>query len=307
MHTPVLLNVFNRPGCTRKVFQQIRKARPKQLFISADGPRADVPGEADRCAEVRNIVTGIDWDCDCKTLFRDQNFGCARSVSGAITWLFESVDRGIILEDDTLPSDSFFEFTAALLAHYEDHPEVMHIAGTNITPKPDAKQSYLFSRLIPVWGWATWKRAWQHFDFDMSAWQEVKADISRNNVFGNMTAEYLQILDRCYNQDLRAWGPKWSYSCLAQNGLSIIPKLNLVDNIGYGVGAVHTKQARNPFAHIKRAEMAVEMAHPSTKETDPSFDEFFMFYLFSENRKKPDLLARTRHKLEKLFRRVVHH
>ncbi len=305
MQTPILLNVFNRPGCTRKVFRQIRKMRPRQLFVSADGPRSNNPGDAEKCTAVRKIVTAVDWECDLRTLFREENLGCAKAVSGAISWLFEQVDQGIILEDDTLPSDSFFHFTGALLDRYAAHTEVMHIAGTNITPVPDATASYLFSRLVPVWGWATWKSAWQHFDFEMQTWSSLKPQLARREIFGNMTGDYLQILDRCYHQDLRAWGPKWSYSCLAHGGLSIIPKVNLVDNIGYGVGAVHTKQARNPFAHIKRSELEASLVHPELMTVDPSFDEYFMHYLFSENRKAPKAHIRLLHKLQKMIRRMV--
>ena len=205
----------------------------------------------------------------------------------------------------TLPSDSFFRFAGDLLARYEAHPEVMHVAGTNITPRPEAAASYLFSRLVPVWGWATWRRAWRHFDFEMRDWPALRPQLAQRNIFGHMTEEYLQILNRCFQQDLRAWGPKWSYSCLANQGLSILPAVNLVDNIGYGVDAVHTKQARNPFAHIGRTELDDELVHPATMASDPSFDEQFMHYLFSENRKPASAPRRILHKLQKMIKRVA--
>jgi hypothetical protein len=305
METPVLLNVFNRPGSTRKVFRQIRKIKPRRLFISADGPRPEVAGEAKRCEKVREILSAIDWDCDCQRLYREQNLGCAKGVSGGISWFFEHVDYGIILEDDTVPSESFFQFAGELLKRYQDHHKIMHIAGTNITPVPEAEASYLFSRLIHVHGWATWKRAWRLFDMEMKAWPQFRKNMAANQHFGNMTQSYIASLDRCYQRDLRVWGPKWSHTCLANDGLSIIPAVNLVDNIGYGPGAAHTKQLRNPFSHIKRSQMVFPLTHPTVVAPKVQFDEYYLHYLFSESKKQPSTFLKYRHRFQTKIKRIA--
>ena len=122
--------VFNRPDTTKQVFETIRKARPAQLFVAADGPRENRPDEAEKCAEVRRIVdNGIDWDCKVHRLYRDKNLGCKIACSSAIDWFFEHVDEGIILEDDTLPHPTFFQFCEELLKRYRDDERIMLISG----------------------------------------------------------------------------------------------------------------------------------------------------------------------------------
>jgi hypothetical protein len=298
MDSPVLFIVFNRPRCTRKVFQQIRKAQPKHLFISGDGPRPNIKWDAKNCAKVRDIVSAIDWDCDCRQYYQEQNLGCAKAVSGAINWFFDQVDQGIILEDDTVPSVSFFNFAAELLEKYKNHHDIMHIAGTNITPSSAIETSYLISRLIHIGGWATWKRAWQLFDPKMKDWQRIKKRMAEKNIFGNMTERYINALNRCYQEDLNVWGPKWSYTCLANDGLSIIPGVNLIYNIGYGPGAVHTKQLGNPFAHIKRSQIKFPLKHPSYMAPDIKFDESYLNNLFSVPKKPQSGFLQYRHKIQ---------
>src|ERR1035437_3447285 len=127
----ILLIIFNRPKLTVRVFEQIRKARPEKLFIAADGPRADRPGEKKICQESRGIIKMIDWPCEVKTNFQEKNLGCKIHVSSAIGWLFENVEDGIILEDDCLPAPSFFTFCKHLLERYRSNEEILHINGTD--------------------------------------------------------------------------------------------------------------------------------------------------------------------------------
>jgi GT2 family glycosyltransferase len=160
---PVLLIVFRRPDATRRVCATLRQARPEKLFVAADGPRPNRPDEAEQCREARRIATAVDWPCEVKTLFRDDNLGCGRAVSSAIRWFFDQVEEGIVLEDDCLPEASFFPYCAELLARYRHDTRVMHIAGYNPLPHGYGDGSYYFSRLMQCWGWATWKRVAQHF------------------------------------------------------------------------------------------------------------------------------------------------
>jgi len=175
LKTPVLFLVFNRPDTTRRVFEAIRAARPARLFLVADGPRERQPDDKEKCERVRYIATDIDWDCEVKTLFRKENLGCKNGVSSAIDWFFSHVDEGIILEDDCLPTESFFWFCEELLRRYRNDSRVMQICGSNfLRGWQRNNDSYYFSGYGPIWGWASWRRAWIYYDVDMKLWPEVK-------------------------------------------------------------------------------------------------------------------------------------
>ena len=177
LNTPILFLIFNRPEITARVFQEIRKAKPKQIYIAADGPRIDHPDDTALCNKTRQICDSIDWDCEVKTLFREENLGCQLAVSNAIDWFFKHESEGIILEDDCLPSQSFFHFCAELLDFYRDDEEIMCISGNNFQQgRGDDEESYYFSRYPHCWGWATWRRAWNKYDHDMSRWKEFRED-----------------------------------------------------------------------------------------------------------------------------------
>jgi threonyl-tRNA synthetase len=175
-NTPILFLVFKRPDTTERVFEQIRSIRPAFLYLAADGPRNDKSGEKETCKKVREIVlSNIDWECEVNTLFRDENLGCGKAVSQAITWFFEHEEEGIILEDDCLPDASFFQYCAELLKKYRTEEKVMTISGSNLLGYPWKVngQSYFWGQ-GGIWGWATWKRAWSLYDFKMQRWEEDK-------------------------------------------------------------------------------------------------------------------------------------
>ena len=170
MNSAVLFVIFNRPETTARVFEAIRSARPPRLYVAADGPRTSRSGEADRCRLVREIASRVDWTCELHTLFREANLGCKLGVSGAIDWFFQSETEGIILEDDVVPLASFFGLCDELLETYRDDPKVFAVSGCNLVSsvyRPN--HSYFFSRYCHVWGWATWRRAWEHYDVPMNA------------------------------------------------------------------------------------------------------------------------------------------
>lgn len=273
---PALFLIFNRPDLTRQVFSRIRDACPAQLFIGADGPRPDLPGEAALCAETQAVVKEVDWPCQVHTLFRDQNLGCKIAVSSAITWFFKHVEEGIILEDDCLPHPSFFRFCAELLEHHRDNPRVMMISGQSFWP-PDIepqKESYFFSKESLIWGWATWKRAWKHFDMRMNKWPELKAGNWLNDIFADpveaqkVTGQF----DRVYGNGLNTWDYQWKYSLLLNDGLSAVPYRNLVSNIGFGESATHTKR-RNGLFNLDRSSMEETVIHPTEVNWNSEHDK----------------------------------
>lgn len=244
MNTPILFLIFNRPDTTQKVFDAIRKAQPKQLFVAADGARIDRGGDKEKCEITRNIIKQVDWDCEVKTLFRNENLGCGKAVSGAITWFFENVEEGIILEDDCLPNSDFFIYCKEMLDYYRNNRDVMFIGGDNFQKgKKWGDASYYFSAYNHVWGWATWKRTWDIYDFKLNNinWDEIN-DIL--NFYFNSTPQinyWKNIFKRMKGDNpIDTWDYQLTLSIWKNKGISIIPNVNLVSNIGFGVQATHT-------------------------------------------------------------------
>lgn len=245
---PILFLTFNRLETAKKVFAQIKKQQPKYLFLASDGPRTTVPDEKETVNEVRNyLLSEIDWNCELKTLFRDENLGCGKAVSSAITWFFENVDMGIILEDDCLPSDSFFMYCKELLLKYKSNGRVMHIAGNNplgISSSFNDKDSYYFSKIQQCWGWATWKRAWQNYSFKInnSELQAFLASKEYHSIFKHI--EEIRYWKRVLNQmtglEIDTWDYQWVYSILKNKGLVATPCKNMISNIGFDPNALHT-------------------------------------------------------------------
>jgi len=240
MDTPVLFLIFNRPDTTIEVFEAIRKEKPKKLFIAADGPRSNRETDIILCKKTRDIVKNIDWECEVKTLFRDKNLGCKIAVSLAITWFFENVNEGIILEDDCFPNKSFFTFCECMLERYRDEEKIGMISGDNFVPeeilnKIDPNSSrYYFIRPTYLWGWATWKRAWAKYDLEMKDWPKVKKDDFLYKIFKNRNVSmfYSDIFQMTYDGRATTWDPQWFLSSLLNNMLCIIPPRNLISNIG---------------------------------------------------------------------------
>ena len=245
LKTPVLFLVFNRPSCTEKVFKAIAGARPTKLYVAADGARLGRPGEADLCAQVRAIATRVDWDCELKVLFREENLGCRLAVSSAIDWFFEHEEEGIILEDDCLPSSYFFVYAASMLERYRENDKMMHIGGINYQPMDESvNTSYYFSNIPQIWGWATWRRAWKCYDRQLSGLQKFVASGKWRDLDEDIDICYYWI--HCFYSvwcgKLDTWDYQWWFSVRVNNGLSILPSINLIENIGFTEDATHTQK-----------------------------------------------------------------
>ena len=277
LKSPVLFLVFNRPDTTRRVFEAIRQAQPSQLFIAADGPREGKSGEAEKCADVRRIVhEGIDWDCEVKTLFRDENLGCKAAVSRAIDWFFEHVEEGIILEDDCLPHPTFFRFCEELLNKYRDDERIGQISGDNFQfGKKRTEYSYYFSRYTHIWGWATWRRAWKNYDVDMKSWPEIRDNGWLQDWLGNkkLVHYWMRIFEMTYQGEINTWDYQWTFTCWIRNCLTILPNVNLVSNIGFSAGATHTSHKNDKSANIPVEAMEFPLRHPPFMSRDSSGDK----------------------------------
>lgn len=262
--SPILFLVFNRPQFTREVFARIREARPERLYIAADGPRPNIPGEAEICQAARNAASEVDWPCEVRTLFRDDNLGCRYAVSQAIDWFFGMEPEGIIIEDDCLPDLSFFRFCDSLLEHYRDDERVMAINGANKLSPQVQHSSYFFSRHCHVWGWATWRRAWKYYDVEMRSWPKfLEAGGLQAWASGEKDFErYWELIYTKTYEGFDTWDYQWMYACWSQGGLICRPYRNLVTNIGFGAGATHTHDGAHPDAMARAYEIDLPLRHP---------------------------------------------
>jgi hypothetical protein len=263
--SPVLFLIFNRPDVTEFVFEQIKKVQPKRFYVAADGPRDGKKNENNLCLQTRSIIEKIDWNCEIKTLFRDENLGCKYAVSSAIDWFFENEEQGIILEDDCLPSQHFFRYCDELLDKYKNHDQIMHIGGTNFhTNKNFGQDSYYFSNLTNVWGWASWRSAWKNYDVEMSKYNNTDSYQTFFSIFKHkiISDEWSKILKRLVENKIDTWDYQWTITILLNNGLSIMPNTNLIKNIGFGENATHTNNIKSNIPQPEIEDLPEKINHP---------------------------------------------
>ena len=294
LNTPILFLVFNRPNETKQVFETIRKAKPKQLFIAADGPRTDRADENEICKNVRGIATNIDWDCEVKTLFRDENLGCGKAVSLAITWFFKHVEEGIILEDDCLPNESFYNFCSTLLEKYRNNQQIMHISGNNFQNGIwRGEGSYYFSQFPHIWGWATWKRAWRPYDLELKNFPAFIKNqrISQIVEDKNQAKFWENSFQLAFNKSIDTWDFAWFFTFFSNNGYAILPNQNLVSNIGFGIDATHTIHQNDKLENLPVFKLK-NLIHPSAITLNKKADKHTFNSLFNTCDSTSDKLNR---------------
>lgn len=262
MQTPILFLIFNRPETTQKVFDSIRIVRPKYLYVAADGPRFDKDDDKERCEATRNIIKQVDWDCELELLYRDKNLGCKHAVSSAINWFFEIEEMGIILEDDCLPDQSFYLFCEKMLERYKNDNRIGMVTGMNyLFNKVKMTDSYFYSRYYPIWGWATWRRAWKLYDINITKWQTTEMEkhlkISYKN--SNIISFFKHMFENVSNAKIDTWDIQWVYTCIHHNLLCIAPKYNLIANIGF-VGT-HTGTRISRFVNMPVKSIDINNIH----------------------------------------------
>jgi hypothetical protein len=301
MQTPVAFLVFNRPDQTKKVFEAIRKAKPEKLLVVADGPRKERSGEAEKCNAVRTVVEQIDWNCEVLRNYSEINLGCKRRVSTGIDWIFEQVEEAIILEDDCLPHPTFFSFCEELLGRYKDDERIMMISGTNYLNewKPTV-QSYHFSYYGGIWGWASWRRAWKYYDVAMKLWSEAEVKDRVRDILCD-EAQYKarsEIFDKTFAGEIDTWDYQWSFARLSQSGLSIVPSVNLISNIGFGQDATHTTSNTVTLSNLLTSDLRLPLAFSQVVAVDRDYDR----KLFERVSGKEPLLSKLNRKLVKIWR-----
>lgn len=305
MNTPVVFFIFNRPDTTARVFDEIARARPRELFVVADGARPHVEGEAERCAAARGVVERVDWECRVFKNYADENMGCARRVSGGISWAFERAERAIILEDDCLPHPTFFRFCEELLEKYGDDERVMTVCGDNyLFGRKRTPDSYFFQHTPGGWGWATWRRAWRHYDLRMSAWPALRETSWLDDILGDARAVryWRGVFDKTFAEGDEAgtWDYQWVFAVWARRGLAATAGVNLVSNIGWGhEDATHTKASESVLANIAAREMNFPLRHPANVAADAEADRvtFENIYLPEMSAATGGALARLRSKV----------
>ena len=301
---PVALFVFNRPHLTAQTYERIRQAKPRRLFVVADGPRPGRPDDPELCRATRSMVTSPDWKCELQTNFTEENLGNGRRMSSGLDWVFSQCDEAIILEDDCVPSRSFFTFCTNLLSDYRDDPRVMHISGNNFQfGIRRGTGSYFFSRYALSWGWASWARAWRHYDFKISPWPELREQAWLQSLFDDpLEVKYwTMIFERLYQGQIDTWDYQWLFTCWRHHGLSIQPMVNLVTNIGAGADATNFKEAHNTIG--VPAEELAELLHPAKVQRDGKADQYtFRNYIAP---KSPSPAQRIRDKIA-LRTRIKH-
>jgi len=263
---PVALIVYNRPDTTARVFNTIREARPPFFFVIADGPKSDLPSDADLCKEVRHIVEQVDWPCEFIKNYSDVNLGCGLRPATGISWVFKQVEDAIILEDDCLPHPSFFRYCEELLDKYRYDERIVHIAGSNsLINSCKGNYSYYYSLFPHCWGWASWRRAWNNFDYDMLLFREIEANGWLNCIFPEKdVARFWRsgFMELYHSKQKHIWDYQWTFACWANSGLSILPNQNLVSNIGFGSEATHTKSLQSKLASMPVSAMEFPLVHP---------------------------------------------
>jgi hypothetical protein len=289
-NTPIALIFFNRADTLEKVFHEIRSLQPTKLFLIRDGARKNNEEDEKNIAKCEKIVETVDWKCDVRKDYSEENLGCGKRVSSGLDWVFGQVDRAIILEDDCLPAASFFSFCEELLERYKDDRRILSISGRNrIGIYNDLPFSYCFSMQPGIGGWATWKRAWKYFDYKVELWE--------NRYYKKQIKKKLRPLSEYLNKSIlwgkasrgniakrSFWGLQWNFVFYANHGLGVVPRCNLIENIGYTKGATHYRKkifsSENRLSLLTRHRIEFPLIHPPGIIRDYDYDRLSMKILF---------------------------
>ena len=287
VRSPILFLIFNRPKETQVLFDAIREVRPNKLYVAADGPRNNGKDEL-ICQQTKDILNQIDWDCELITLFREVNLGCGKAVSNAITWFFELEEEGIILEDDCLPSIDFFRFCDDMLDYYRSNEKISHICGCNF--QDGLKRSdgdYYFSKLTHVWGWASWRRVWNKYDFQMSHLEKaIESDVLSGLTLNKRYKEILyNAFTRTKNGEINTWDYQYLFLNQVNNHLSVIPNYNMISNIGFNSDGTHTLYLNSKMSNVAFDIFPDVIKHPKIIFSDYIADNYTLKKEFKLNYK----------------------
>lgn len=275
LNTPVAMVLFNRPDRARQVFARVREARPRKLYLLADGPRPSVPGDGPKCKEVRAIAGDVDWDCEVVTEFSDTNLGCGGRIVSGLDRVFDECETAIVLEDDCLPHPSFFRYCEEALTHFRDDDRVFAVLGGKYPCEPRTlPHSYRFSRMFSPWGWAGWRRAWQSIDFSMAEYPAFKAH-GRIESYSRSALEtrfFMNGFEQAWTKEIEPWDWAAMFAAYTRRQLTIMPDRNLVSNTGWGAEGTQHKNPRHILANLPAFPMALPLTHPPDVTEDAAMD-----------------------------------
>lgn len=284
--TSIAIIIFNRPEHTKKVFDQIAKIKPKKLFIISDGPRKNNKNDVLLIDRARSIFNSINWNCKVYKNYSQKNLGCKYRPASGIDWVFAHTEEAIILEDDCYPDLSFFKYCEELLKYYRDDLRVGMIAGSNLLPGCfNSNESYFFSNHVYCWGWATWKSRWKDFDLDLKAWPKLKNSSFFEAIHVNKKAalSWKKGFDLLYKNKIDAWDYQWLFTNWLKRRVTIVPKNNLVSNIGFDNFATHTFNSFDKLSNIKIQSISFPLKHPGYVYVDSKVDNMLYKKVFGVN------------------------
>jgi len=304
---PIVFIIYNRPDTTIKVFEQLKIAKPKKLYVVADGPNENKPNDKETCEQTRKIIEGVDWDCKVKKNYAEKNMGCGIRPATGLEWVFSQEEYAIILEDDCVPAQSFFWFCQEMLIKYKDDTRIMIVSGNNYNEERKRNDdSYLFCRYGHSWGWASWSRAWKHFDFDMKQWPLFRDNGHMHDIFRTQAEVdlFTAKFNRVFENHQSIWDFQFTFAIWSNNGLSIVPSCNLVSNIGIdgthsnNISSFHFRPVNEKFKITK---------HPDFVIRNDWYDEYHFKNHWNKRVKINNIFIRIRNKIWKIVNELLKH
>lgn len=296
--TPVTFIFFNREDTTLQVMEKIREAQPVRLYLVSDGAREERKGEAEIVERLRGMVEDmIDWPCELHKNYAQKNMGCYQRMYSGISWTLEQEEDTIILEDDIIPVSSFFRFCQELLQKYADCKEVFYISGNNIYQQFPIKESYVFSDFPSIWGWATWRRAWEKYEASMESWEKIKNSGAIERCYGNKWGTfYKKQIELAYTGERDTWDYQWEATRMWHRGLGIIPRHNMIENIGFDrEDATHTKGSS--MYDFTKQDMTFPLIHPTEVKKDTEYDRSYLKNIISREFERLTFWGKVRRRL----------
>ena len=304
----VLLIFFARPNTLKEVFEKVKKARPSKLFLACDGPREGNPNDASRIEECKKIVSNVDWECEIYTNYSEENQGCGRGPSNAISWAFSYVDKLVILEDDCVADDSLFHFMKEMLDKYENDDRICMISGFNHMKNWDCGgNSYCFAKMAATLGWGTWRRVWEEYDYFIENINDpyykrlLYREFPSKMVAERRISNWIRAAHETKEKKVNYWDIQFGFLKYSQSHLCIVPKNNLIYNIGVGAGSTHTENnkpevwKKGKVLFMPTESLEFPLTHPKCIIHDHSYDDKTFKIIF------PSLIRRIVKRITNLF------
>lgn len=301
--TPITFIFFNRPDTTMQVFECIKRAKPKKLYLVSDGPRPAKDGEKEIVEQLRKTVEdAVDWECEVHRDYADANMGCHKRMRSGISNTLAKEETTIIIEDDIVPLPCFFPYCQELLSRYREDERIFLISGNNLLQDGSVSDgSYVISRYPSIWGWATWRRAWEKYDDSMAFWEKVKKDGCVRRYYGErFGAMFEKQLECAYTGERDTWDYQWEATRMYYGGYGITPKYNLIDNIGFNrEDATHTQGGC--MYDFSRKELDFPLVRPAHEDVDDRYDRRYIRKIVAREFERLYFWGKVRYRLRKLF------